>query len=127
MGEPARNDDGVDMGPLVTKAHMQRVKSYVDKGTEEGAELLIDGRGLKVEGCDDGFFLGPCLFDRVTPEMTIYRDEIFGPVLCTVRVDSYDEAMELLSNNPWANGVALFTNDGGAARKFQTEAEVGIP
>jgi len=120
------SDEGVDMGPLITKDHLQRVRSYVDKGTEEGAELAVDGRGLTVEGKSDGFYLGPCLFDRVTPAMTIYRDEIFGPVLSTVRVDTYDEAMKLLNDNPWANGVALFTNDGGAARKFQTEAEVGM-
>ena len=120
------SEQGSDMGPLVTKEHLAKVRSYVDKGVDEGAELRVDGRGLKVSGRDGGFYLGPCLFDRVTPEMTIYKDEIFGPVLSTVRVDSYDEAMTLLRNNPWANGVALFTNDGGAARKFQTEVEVGM-
>ncbi len=115
-----------DMGPLVTKEHRDKVASYVDKGVEEGAELVVDGRGLKVPGREGGFYLGPCLFDRVTPEMTIYQDEIFGPVLVTLRVDTYEQAMELLRNNRWANGVALFTNDGGAARKFQTEVEVGM-
>ena len=119
-------EQGVDMGPLVTKAHHARVRGYVDDGCKEGAELVIDGRDLKVKGREDGFFLGPCLFDRVTPEMTIYKDEIFGPVLSCVRVDSYDDAMALLRNNSFANGVALFTNDGGAARKFQNEAEVGM-
>jgi malonate-semialdehyde dehydrogenase (acetylating) / methylmalonate-semialdehyde dehydrogenase len=118
--------DGSDMGPLITQAHCDRVRKYVDQGSDEGAELLVDGRELQVADREKGFFLGPCLFDRVTPEMSIYRDEIFGPVLSTVRVDSYEEAMELLRSNPWANGVALFTNDGGAARKFQTEAEVGM-
>ena len=118
--------DGIDMGPLVTKAHHDRVRSYVDTGCEEGAELVIDGRALKVKDREDGFFLGPCLFDRVTPKMKIYTDEIFGPVLSCVRVDTYDDAMALLRDNPYANGVALFTNDGGAARKFQNEAEVGM-
>ena len=120
------SEQGIDMGPLVTKAHLDRVRSYVDRGAEEGAELVVDGRNIQVDGKAGGFYLGPCLFDRVTPEMAIYRDEIFGPVLSTVRVDTYDEAMKLLNDNPWANGVALFTNDGGAARKFQTEAEVGM-
>jgi len=119
-------DDGVDMGPLVTKVHHDRVRSYVDAGCEQGAELVVDGRELKVDGREGGFFLGPCLFDHVTTEMSIYRDEIFGPVLSCVRVDSYDDAMALLRENPYANGVALFTNDGGAARKFQNEAEVGM-
>lgn len=118
--------DDVDMGPLVTKAHYERVKGYVDQGVADGAELVVDGRGLVVPGHEKGYFLGPCLFDRVDPQMTIYRDEIFGPVLSTVRVETYEQAMELLGQNRWANGVALFTNDGGAARKFQTEVEVGM-
>ena len=118
--------EDVDMGPLVTKTHHDRVRAYVDKGVEEGADLLVDGRPLVVPGHEGGYFLGPCLFDNVTPDMTIYREEIFGPVLSTVRVDTYEEGMALLANNPWANGVALFTNDGGAARKFQTEVEVGM-
>jgi len=118
--------DDVDMGPLVTQTHHDKVRSYVDKGVEEGADLLVDGRPLKVPGHESGYFLGPCLFDNVTPDMTIYKEEIFGPVLSTVRVDTYEEGMALLDNNPWANGVALFTNDGGAARKFQTEVEVGM-
>ena len=116
----------VDMGPLVTKAHHDRVRAYVDKGVAEGADLLVDGRPLVVPGHEAGYFLGPCLFDNVTPEMTIYREEIFGPVLSTVRVDTYEQGLALLDNNPWANGVALFTNDGGAARKFQNEVEVGM-
>ena len=118
--------DEVDMGPLITRAHCDKVKGYVDAGVSEGADLLVDGRGLVVPGHEGGHFLGPCLFDNVTPEMSIYSDEIFGPVLSTVRVPTYEAGMALLDNNPWANGVALFTNDGGAARKFQTEAEVGM-
>lgn len=120
------NEAGADMGPLVSKEHFQKVKGYVDKGAEEGAALLVDGRTLKVPGHERGYFLGPCLFDKVTPTMTIYKDEIFGPVLSVVRVDTYVEAMDLIRANPWANGVAIFTNDGGAARRFQNEVPVGM-
>ena len=117
---------GTEMGPLVTKEHHARVVSYVEKGQAEGATLLEDGRTLKVEGHEKGFFLGPCLFDRVSPDMTIYRDEIFGPVLSVVRAGSYDEAVSLINSNPWANGVAIFPNDGGAARRFENEVQVGM-
>jgi malonate-semialdehyde dehydrogenase (acetylating)/methylmalonate-semialdehyde dehydrogenase len=120
--------DGMDprseMGPLVTREHLARVVSYVERGVAEGAALLEDGRAAKVPR--EGFFLGPCLFDRVTPEMSIYQDEIFGPVLSTVRVAAYDDAIRLVHAHRYANGVALFTNDGGAARKFQHEIEVGM-
>jgi len=102
------------------------VKSYVDQGESEGARLLVDGRTLKVPGHEHGYFLGPCLFDHVTRDMTIYKDEIFGPVLSVVRAKTYVEAMELIQANPWANGVAIFTNDGGAARRFQNEVPVGM-
>ncbi len=117
-------EEDADMGPLVTEAHRDRVRGYIDSGVEEGAVLVEDGRPLAEE--EEGFFLGPTLFDNVTPDMKIYQDEIFGPVLSTVRVDSYAEAMELLDANPYANGVAIFTNDGGAARKFQNEVQVGM-
>ena len=117
---------GADMGPLVTKEHHARVKGYVDKGEAEGAKLLIDGRGLRIQGYEGGYFLGPCLFDHVTKSMTIYKDEIFGPVLGVVRAKTYDEALTLVNENPWANGVAIFTNDGGAARRFQNEVQVGM-
>jgi malonate-semialdehyde dehydrogenase (acetylating)/methylmalonate-semialdehyde dehydrogenase len=116
----------MDMGPLVTGAHRDRVASYIDAGEEEGATLVADGRGLALEGHESGFFLGPTLFDNVTPDMSIYRDEIFGPVLDVVRVDTYEEAIKLINDNPWGNGTAVFTNDGGAARKFQNEIEVGM-
>ncbi|HHC07810.1 MAG TPA: CoA-acylating methylmalonate-semialdehyde dehydrogenase [Actinobacteria bacterium] len=119
-------DRAKDMGPLITREHRDRVAGYVDRGVEEGAELVVDGRGLTIDGFEEGFFFGPTLFDRVTPEMTIYRDEIFGPVLSVVRADTYDEAIELVNRNPWGNGTAVFTNDGGAARKFQHEIEVGM-
>jgi malonate-semialdehyde dehydrogenase (acetylating)/methylmalonate-semialdehyde dehydrogenase len=117
---------GAEMGPLVTKDHHARVVGYVEKGQAEGAELVVDGRSLKVPGHEQGFFLGPCLFDRVKPEMTIYKDEIFGPVLSVVRVSTYDEARDLINASRYANGVAIFTNDGGAARQFQNEIQVGM-
>jgi malonate-semialdehyde dehydrogenase (acetylating)/methylmalonate-semialdehyde dehydrogenase len=116
----------VEMGPLVTREHRERVAGYVERGLEEGAALVVDGRGLRVEGRDAGFFLGPCLFDRVAPDMTIYRDEIFGPVLSVVRAASYDEALGLVNSNPYGNGVALFTRDGGAARRFEARVEAGM-
>ena len=115
--------EGAEMGPLVTGAHRDRVAGYIDQGVAQGATLVADGRDL-IGG--EGFFVGPTLFDNVTTDMSIYTDEIFGPVLSTVRVDSYDEAMRLLDENPYANGVAIFTNDGGAARTFQNEAQVGM-
>ncbi len=119
-------DRGSEMGPLITKAHLDKVRGYVDKGVAEGATLVADGRALAVAGRASGFFLGPCLFDHVKPEMTIYKDEIFGPVLSVTRAASYDDAIALVNRNPYANGVAIFTNDGGAARKFQHEVQVGM-
>jgi malonate-semialdehyde dehydrogenase (acetylating)/methylmalonate-semialdehyde dehydrogenase len=120
------SQDGVEMGPLVSRPHLERVRSYVDAGLAEGAVLVRDGRGLSVEGRPQGFFLGPCLFDRVRPAMKIYRDEIFGPVLGVTRAATHDEAIALVNANPRANGVAVFTSDGAAARKFQNEIEVGM-
>jgi malonate-semialdehyde dehydrogenase (acetylating)/methylmalonate-semialdehyde dehydrogenase len=117
---------GCDMGPLVTRAHRDKVGSYLDAGVSEGAELVVDGREVSADGDGDGFWLGPTLFDRVTPHMSVYTDEIFGPVLSVVRVDSYDEALDLVNSNPYGNGTAIFTNDGGAARRFQNEVEVGM-
>lgn len=115
---------GADMGPLVTLVHRDKVASYVAAGESEGATLVVDGRGVKVDG--GGFWLGPTLFDEVTSEMSIYKDEIFGPVLSVIRVKSYDEALQLVNGNPYGNGTAIFTNDGGAARRFQNEVEVGM-
>ncbi|HKZ29557.1 MAG TPA: CoA-acylating methylmalonate-semialdehyde dehydrogenase [Acidimicrobiia bacterium] len=115
-----------EMGPLITKEHRDRVASYVAQGIEEGAEALADGRDLTVPGYEEGFFLGATLLDRVEIDMTVYRDEIFGPVLSVVRVDSYQDAIAIVNDNPWGNGTAVFTNDGGAARKFQNEIEVGM-
>ncbi|HVS26707.1 MAG TPA: CoA-acylating methylmalonate-semialdehyde dehydrogenase [Burkholderiales bacterium] len=116
----------VEMGPLVTRAHRDKVKAYVDAGEKEGAKLVLDGRGLKVSGHENGFYLGPTLFDHVTPRMTIYRDEIFGPVLIVLRARDYDEAVQLVNRNPYANGTAVFTRSGALARRFQHEIEVGM-
>jgi malonate-semialdehyde dehydrogenase (acetylating) / methylmalonate-semialdehyde dehydrogenase len=119
-------DPASEMGPLVTGEHRDRVAGYIDAGETEGATLVLDGRGLVVEGHEDGFFLGVTLFDDVEPDMVVYRDEIFGPVLSVVRVDHYEDAIRLVNDNPWGNGTAVFTNDGGAARKFQNEIQVGM-
>lgn len=115
-----------DMGPLVTRAHRDKVASYIDAGESAGAKVVIDGREVSVDGSEDGFWLGPTLLDHVTPEMSVYTDEIFGPVLSVVRVDTYDQALDLINANPYGNGTAIFTNDGGAARRFQNEVEVGM-
>jgi malonate-semialdehyde dehydrogenase (acetylating)/methylmalonate-semialdehyde dehydrogenase len=115
-----------DMGPLVTKAHRDKVASYVDAGEADGASIVLDGRGVEADGGPNGFWLGPTLIDNVTTDMSVYTDEIFGPVLSVVRVESYDEALNLINTNPYGNGTAIFTNDGGAARRFQNEVEVGM-
>lgn len=119
-------DPEADMGPLVTAAHRDRVASMVDAGVAEGATLVVDGRGARVTDRPDGFWLGPCLFDHVDTAMSIYREEIFGPVLSVVRAGSYDDAVGLVNDNPYGNGVAIFTRDGGAARRFQFEVEAGM-
>ena len=115
-----------DMGPLVTAVHRDKVVSYVDAGEKEGATLVVDGRNPKVNGESNGFWLGPTLFDNVTPKMSIYNDEIFGPVLSVVRVKSYEEGVNLINSHRYGNGTAIFTNDGGAARRFQNEVNVGM-
>ena len=115
---------GSDMGPLVTVVHRDKVASYIEAGAKEGATVVVDGRNLKVDG--DGFFLGPTLLDNVTPKMSVYTDEIFGPVLSIIRVNTYDEALNLVNSHQYGNGTAIFTNDGGAARRFQNEVEVGM-
>ncbi|MGC4863080.1 CoA-acylating methylmalonate-semialdehyde dehydrogenase [Micromonospora sp. DT68] len=115
-----------DMGPLVTREHRDRVASYLDAGVDAGAELVVDGRGVRADGDEAGFWLGPSLLDRVSLEMSVYTDEIFGPVLSVVRVGSYAEALALVNANPYGNGTAIFTNDGGAARRYQNEVEVGM-
>jgi malonate-semialdehyde dehydrogenase (acetylating)/methylmalonate-semialdehyde dehydrogenase len=116
--------DGAEMGPLVTGAHRDKVVSFVDAGVAEGADLVLDGRDAAA--ASDGFFLGPCLFDHVKPSMSIYKEEIFGPVLSVVRVETFDEAVELVNSNPYGNGTAIFTSSGAAARAYQREIEVGM-
>lgn len=126
---PLKIGDGTtnaDMGPLVTKAHRDKVASYIDAGESDGAKVVVDGRNVTADGGQDGFWLGPTLLDNVTPEMSVYTDEIFGPVLSVVRVETYDDALQLINSNPYGNGTAIFTNDGGAARRFQNEVEVGM-
>jgi malonate-semialdehyde dehydrogenase (acetylating)/methylmalonate-semialdehyde dehydrogenase len=115
-----------DMGPLVTQAHRDKVESYVEAGVAAGATPVVDGRDVAVDADGDGYWLGPTLFDHVTTDMSIYTDEIFGPVLSVVRVNSYDEALRMVNDHPYGNGTAIFTNDGGAARRYQNEVEVGM-
>jgi malonate-semialdehyde dehydrogenase (acetylating)/methylmalonate-semialdehyde dehydrogenase len=117
-------DPDSEMGPLITAEHRDRVAGYIEAGAASGADVVVDGRQADLPA--DGFFLGTTLLDRVTPQMSVYTDEIFGPVLSVVRVDTYDEAVSLVNANPYANGTAIFTRDGGAARRFQFEAEVGM-
>ena len=117
---------GMDMGPLVTQAHFNKVRGYVDQGVKEGATLVVDGRGLKVAGHEDGYFMGPCLFDHVKPGMVIYQEEIFGPVLGVVRVATLQEAMDLIDAHEYGNGTCIFTRDGEAARYFSDHIQVGM-
>jgi malonate-semialdehyde dehydrogenase (acetylating)/methylmalonate-semialdehyde dehydrogenase len=117
-------DPDTDMGPLITAEHRDRVAGYITAGADAGANVVVDGRRADVPEC--GFFLGTTLLDRVTPEMTVYTDEIFGPVLSVVRADTYTEALAIINSNPYANGTAIFTRDGGAARQFQFDVEVGM-
>jgi len=124
VGPPT--DPEVEMGPLVTAAHRERVKGYVDLGVEEGAELVVDGRGHRVAGYENGFFFGGCLFDRVEPHMRIYKEEIFGPVLSVVRAKDYEEALTLVNEHEYGNGAAIFTRNGGIARDFASRARIGM-
>jgi len=119
-------DPEAEMGPLVTRQHLEKVRSYVDLGVEEGAKLVVDGRGLKLQGYENGFFLGGCLFDEVKPEMRIYKEEIFGPVLSVVRSRDFDDAVGLINAHEYGNGVAIFTHDGDAAREFVNRIQVGM-
>jgi malonate-semialdehyde dehydrogenase (acetylating)/methylmalonate-semialdehyde dehydrogenase len=120
------HDPDSEMGPLVTPEHRDKVVGYIGQGEAEGADLVVDGRGYSPEGYEGGFYVAPTLFDRVQPGMKIYEDEIFGPVLGMVRVEHYQQAIDLINANPYANGTAVFTNDGGAARKFGNEIQVGM-
>jgi len=120
------SDNSNDMGPLVTKPHFEKVKAYVDSGVAEGATLVVDGRGVKVDGHEEGYFLGACLFDNVKPGMKIYQEEIFGPVLGVVRVKTLQEAMQLINDHEYGNGTCIFTRDGEAARYFTDHIQVGM-
>lgn len=128
MGKLVTGDGtkNADMGPLVTKAHRDKVASYIDAGIKSGATVVVDGRNVQPDGAKEGYWLGPTLFDNVKTNMSIYTDEIFGPVLSVVRVKSYEDALKLVNEHPYGNGTAIFTNDGGAARRFQNEIEVGM-
>ena len=119
-------DPDAHFGPVVTAAHRQRVENYIEMGVKEGAELVVDGRGASLQGHEEGFFIGPSMFDRVTPDMQSYKDEIFGPVLQVVRADSLEEAARLPSEHQYGNGVALFTRNGLAAREFASKVNVGM-
>jgi malonate-semialdehyde dehydrogenase (acetylating)/methylmalonate-semialdehyde dehydrogenase len=115
-----------EMGPLVTKQHFDKVRGYIDHGVKEGAKLVVDGRGLKLQGYENGYFMGGSLFDNVTPGMKIYKEEIFGPVLSVVRAKTYEEAARLPTEHEFGNGVAIFTRDGDAARDFAAKVQVGM-
>jgi malonate-semialdehyde dehydrogenase (acetylating)/methylmalonate-semialdehyde dehydrogenase len=119
-------DSSADFGPLVTKAHLDKVKGYIDLGVKEGAKLVVDGRGFKLQGYENGFYIGGSLFDHVTKDMRIYQEEIFGPVLSVVRAAGYDEALRLCNDHEYGNGVAIFTRDGDAARDFAAKVDVGM-
>ncbi len=117
---------GIDMGPVISAAHRERVQKLIDSGVAQGAKLVLDGRGLKVAGKERGFYLGPTLFDKVTTTMEIYKEEIFGPVLIVLRVNNLDEAIHLVNSNPYGNGTAIFTRSGAHARRFEHDIEVGM-
>ena len=119
-------DNEMDMGPLVTGAHLAKVKGYVDIGVNEGADLVVDGRDYSLQGYEDGFFMGGCLFDNVTTDMQIYKEEIFGPVLSVVRTPDFDNAVQMINDHEFGNGVSIFTRDGDAAREFTSRIQVGM-
>ena len=119
-------DPSADFGPLVTKAHLDKVKDYVDVGVKEGAKLVVDGRNFKMQGYENGFYMGGCLFDNVTEDMRIYKEEIFGPVLSVIRAPTYEKALSLANDHEYGNGVAIFTRDGDAARDFASKVQVGM-
>jgi malonate-semialdehyde dehydrogenase (acetylating)/methylmalonate-semialdehyde dehydrogenase len=119
-------DPSADYGPLVTRQHLEKVRSYVDLGVQEGAKLVVDGRDFRMQGYENGFYMGGCLFDEVRPEMRIYKEEIFGPVLSVVRARNYEEALRLPTEHEYGNGVAIYTRDGDAARDFAAKVEVGM-
>jgi malonate-semialdehyde dehydrogenase (acetylating)/methylmalonate-semialdehyde dehydrogenase len=123
---PYTAGEDVDFGPVITKASQNRINNLIDSGVSQGADLVVDGRGFKMQGYENGFFVGPSFFDKVTPDMEIYKEEIFGPVLSQVRTESYEEALKLTMDNPYGNGTAIFTADGDTARDFANRVNVGM-
>jgi malonate-semialdehyde dehydrogenase (acetylating)/methylmalonate-semialdehyde dehydrogenase len=119
-------DPEADMGPLITKQHLEKVRSYIDAGLKEGAQIIVDGRDFRRQGCEGGYFIGGTLFDDVTPDMKIYKEEIFGPVLAVARAESYDDAAKMINAHEFGNGTAIFTRDGDAAREFAHQIQVGM-
>jgi malonate-semialdehyde dehydrogenase (acetylating)/methylmalonate-semialdehyde dehydrogenase len=119
-------DKKSEMGPLVTKEHLEKVKGYVDIGVNEGAKLVVDGRNLKLQGYENGYYIGGCLFDQVKKDMKIYKEEIFGPVLSVVRAKDFEEALSLVNEHEFVNGVAIFTRDGDTGRTFASKVQVGM-
>ena len=119
-------DKNSEMGPLVTKAHLERVRGYVDLGIKEGADLVVDGRDIKLQGYEDGYYIGGCLFDNVKKDMRIYKEEIFGPVLSVVRAKDFDEALNLVNDHEFGNGTSIYTRDGDAGRTFANQIKVGM-
>jgi len=119
-------DPEVEMGPLISKVHLQKVQSYVDKGVSEGADLLVDGRSISLQGYEDGYFIGGCLFDNVKQDMTIYKEEIFGPVLSVVRQPSFDDALKMINDHEFGNGTTIYTRDGDTARAFTNQCKIGM-
>jgi len=122
---PWTNSDS-DMGPVISKEHKNKIINYISKGIDEGAKLISDGRDYKIQGYENGYFIGPTLFDNVTKDMTIYKEEIFGPVLCVVRAKSYEDALSLVNNHAFGNGTSIYTSDGEVARHFTTNAKIGM-
>ena len=119
-------DKKSEMGPLVTKEHLDKVKNYVDIGVKEGAKLVVDGRNLKLQGYEKGFYMGGCLFDKVNKSMRIYKEEIFGPVLSVIRAKDYSEALKLVNDHEFGNGVSIFTRDGDTGRSFSSNVKIGM-
>lgn len=122
----AYTDPNSDMGPVITRQSLDKILGYIDSGVKRGAKLVVDGRNIKVPNHEEGFFIGGCLFDQVSPEMEIYKEEIFGPVLSIVRVNEYEEALKLVNDHEYGNGTSIFTRDGDTARDFSTRAKIGM-
>ena len=119
-------DEDAEMGPVITKQQQEKIKGYIDSGVKQGAELIVDGRDFSLQGYENGFFVGGTLFDHVTKDMTIYKEEIFGPVLSVLRAKNFEEATKLINDHEYGNGTAIFTRDGDAAREFADDIEVGM-